>query len=39
MMAILLGTLVLVALLLSTAFGLTADSRKPGPWYPGLPDR
>jgi hypothetical protein len=39
MMAILLGTLVLAALLLATVFGLTTDSREPGPWYPGLPDR
>jgi hypothetical protein len=39
MMAILLGTLVLAAVLLATAFGWTADSRKPGAWYPGLPDR
>jgi hypothetical protein len=38
MMAILLGTAALAAMLLATAFGLTADSRKPGPWYPGLPD-
>lgn len=39
MMAILLGTATLAVVLLATAFGLTADSRRPGPWYPGMPDR
>lgn len=39
MMAILLGTATLAVVLLATVFGLTADSRRPGPWYPGMPDR
>ena len=38
-----MGLLLLFALFavlgLATMFGLTADSREPGRWYPALPDR
>jgi hypothetical protein len=39
MFAFVLGATVLVVLVLATVFGLTADSRQPGHWYPGERDR
>jgi len=39
MIALVLGTAVLVVLVLATVLGLTADSRQPGHWYPGERDR
>jgi hypothetical protein len=31
--------LLFVFLAVATMFGLTADSREPGRWYPALPDQ
>jgi hypothetical protein len=39
MLALLLSLVLLAVLGLAVLFGLTPDSRQPGPWYPGLPDR
>lgn len=39
MFALVLGAAVLAALVLATVLGFTADTRRPGPWYPGSPDR
>ena len=37
-MGLLLLFVFFAILALATVFGLTADSREPGRWYPALPD-